>query len=323
MSIFNSEITLEQLKYVNQSGLEQREPYWNFGQFTKLREALPTLRSGLWYHVAPENVGKSQNQINLGYQVLSSNPDAYWLDFTLDDSIERRWSYLLARHGDIPINLILQAGKVDEHLLRSRQASFSGFAKQYRERYRVLGLSSNPDAKLDEARFTAEWVCKCVKEARAQIGWEAKLWITIDGFHDLELERRAEDENSKQKLKSEMLRYCALDQDALFMMTAHPRKDSRRRGMTTDILKGDDAPLMHAMVITNVFSDLNLNRDNAVVTWEEPDGTKMPVHELDILKNKAGSYKGIIFYNFDPRRCLDFEVPEETQQLYRSWIFMK
>ncbi len=316
---------IQQLKYVNEIGLAQARPYWNFGQFQRLNRALPTLRSGLWYHVSPENIGKSQFQINLGWQILSSSEDTYWLDFTLDDTIEQRFSYLLARVGNMPINLVLQAGNAEEEERETRRKAFSYFTQNFRTRYRVEGLTSNPEVLSDTPRFTAEWVCRHVVEARQAIGPEAKLWVTIDGFHDLDLEERISEENERQKRKSEVLRFCANDHDALFMMTAHPRKDSRRRGMTADILKGDDAPLMHARVITHLFSDVNLNRDNAVVYWEDPTEAdhRLPVHEVDILKNKAGGFKGVLFYNFDPRRCLDFEVDEDQQQMYRGMIYVK
>ncbi len=108
-------------------------------------------------------------------------------------------------------------------------------------------------------------------------------------------------------------------------MTAHARKDCRRRGVTSDVLKGDDAPLFHGVVISHLYSDLNLNRDNAVVFWQDEDdpAVKLPVLEIDILKSKVGSFRGVIYELFDPRRCLIAEADDINQALFRGMVYSK
>lgn len=270
-------------------------------------------------------------QLNLAYNVLQNNPDSYWLDFSLDDSVERRLGYLLARTGEIPISLIHRAGDASDEEKALRKAAFATFLKEYGERYHLEGISSHvkKDAEGNEitpiTRYSAELITRLVQQARKQVGEKAKLLVTVDGFHDVELDAPYQDENDRQKKKSAEFKRSASRDNALYVMTAHCRKDSRSRNQTADIMKGDDSVIYDAMVTTHLFSDVNLNRDNATVYWqmEENPNLMMPVLELDILKNKAGGWKGVIFYNYNPARCHAFEVDELQQDVYRSFIFGK
>lgn len=325
VTVFDREITNNQLEYLYSKGLQQAEPYWNFG-WPLLQESLPELQSGLWFVIAPENVGKSQFMKNLGFGALLHEPDCYWLDFQLDDSVENSGSYLLARSGDIPISLVKRAGEASDADKDKRKQGFRSFLDTYGDRYRVMGVSAQQEDAEGTFRFSAEWIGRFINLARKQIGPEKKLLVTIDGFHDIDLEEKLDNENSSQKRKSQILKRDSAKANALIIMSAHCRKDSRRRGMTSDILKGDDAPLYDAMVISHLYSDVGFNRDGASVFWtdvEDPEQRMMPVLELDILKNKCGAYRGVRFYNFDPRRCLVWEADNDTQNLYRSYLYAK
>src|SRR5579872_1210854 len=105
MDLFSGETTDKQLASVFKRGLEKKAPYWNFG-YPILTQCVCDLESGLFFIVAPENVGKSQFQVNLGYNVLRCNENTYWLDFMLDNNTANRISYLLACAGDLPIGLV-------------------------------------------------------------------------------------------------------------------------------------------------------------------------------------------------------------------------
>lgn len=318
--------THQQLKALLRHGLEQHENYWNFG-FPLFTKAFPSLRSGTAFVVAPENVGKSMFLINLGCKILEHNPDAYWLDFSLDDSVEDRLGYLLACSGDLPINLMKQAGGAPEEEKQRRKEAFSSFYRRFGNRYLLEGESSllpeDPDA--EGPAYQAERVAQVIEQARAEIGEDKKLFVTVDSFHDLDLAGRAEDENDRLAQKSKLLKRCAHRSNSLIFMTAHTRKDSRRRGLTSDVLKGEGRILYDAKAVLLLYSDLNLNQENATIFWEErlPDGMteKRPVHEVTIRKNKAGENGILLFYNYEPRRARDFEVDEDTQSWYRSLLF--
>ncbi len=325
--------TYHQIMRLLEWGLAQDEAYWDFG-FPYLTQALPALRSGTAYTISPENVGKSIFLCNLGYGVLTNTEGAYWLDFTLDDSVEDRLGYLLARAGNLPINLIKQAGAASDEDKLTRKKAFRDFYLSHGGRYRVVGTSElgtplfvEDDGKEEELRYSVEAVCEIVREVRSELGEEAKLLVTIDGFHDLDLENHSSDENQRLAQKSLALKRLATQTNSLIWMTAHTRKDSRRRGVTADVLKGEGRILYDAKVITQLYSDLNLNRDNATIFWEETTlaggATKLPVLELDLSKNKAGSFKGILFYLSQPAKATIHEASEMDQEFYRGLLFSK
>ena len=325
ITVFDAAVTKAQLKYVYDRGLTQGEPYWNFG-WPFLNESVPELVAGTVFIIAPENVGKSMFMKNLGFSAMHADGDVYWLDFTLDDSVENSYGYLMARAGELSISLVKRAAEASEEDVERRKTAFGSFQKKYGARYTCKGVSAQQDDAEGVFRYSAEWIGRYINYARKQIGPDKKLLVTIDGFHDVDLEERAEDDNSKQAAKSRILKRDAAKANALVVMSAHCRKDSRRRGMTSDILKGDDSALYDAAVICHLYSDVGFNRDNATVFWTDPEdqeGRLMPVLELDVLKNKAGGFRGVRFYPFDPRRAFIWEADEETQSLYRGYIYAR
>jgi hypothetical protein len=303
-------------------GLQQKEPYWNFGYpiFTSM---FPSLRTGLMYLVAPENVGKSMLQINLALGALLADNSVYWLDFSLDDTLEDRKAYLLARFGGIPINLVKQTMDASDEELAKREASFKHFGENYSERYRDYGISSLLDD--DDLRITAETVSDIVASARKQIGPKNKLVVTIDSFHDLAIGEKVYDDNEKLARKSAILKASSTVSDCLYILTAHSRKGSRGRDITLDSLKGTVDTGYDAKVALHIYSDVHANYGNASVFWHDIANPtkKLPVHEVRIIKNKAGSARTVLFFNYLPDNCIDFEVDEEQQKLYREFVFSK
>lgn len=331
MALFTSDVAHSSLqkpmKRLYESGLQQKEPYWQFG-YPYLTGAFPALRSGVWYLCACPNVGKSALQLNIGYNLLAGNDDVYWMDFTLDDSIEDRLSYLLACAGEIPINLVKQAGNASEEEKQQRFNAFKNFRNHYGARYYIDGITLEDEETADEESgpsFTAEWIARTVAQARKEIGPEKKLFVTVDSFHDMGLEKRYEDENDRLKKVSRILKYSAGRQRCLYLVSAHTVKGSYRRGQTMDVLKGTGETVFDGKIITHLYADVFVKQNDAAVFWLKDGDSQnlMPVHELDILKNKAGSYRGILFYNFYPAGCKEWEADEITQGLYRSSIFSK
>lgn len=321
--LFNKQRITDQLVYVYENGLEQSEPRWDLG-YDRLTQAFPALLNGLWYILAVENAGKSMIQLNLGYNILAHNPDAHWLDFSLDDSTEDRLGYLLARAGSIPIDSIHQAGALTDEQKAKRKAVIGDFRNTYGNRYSLIGATSNSRVE-EDVRFDAESMCDMIRQARAQIGPDPRLLVTIDSFHDVELQARTLDENDKIWQKSKMFKRVSESADALFILTAHTRKNSRKRGQTADASWGSVHLAYDARIMSTLYSDVGLNRSNASVFWvdqEQPD-RMMPVLELDIVKNKSGRFKDVIFFNYIPESCQVYDTDDITQQYYRGCIFNK
>lgn len=330
--LFDSVRTSAQLEGLYVSGLAQKEPYWNLG-FPILTSLFPTLRYGLWWVVAPENVGKSMFSVNLGLNVLANNDDVYWLDFSLDDSVDERLGYVLGRFGQIKIDEIHVAGELSKEQKKARQGVFQQFHVKNGSRYHLIGISDHEkEAEPEEGEeveaaehvpFSVEAICAVIMEARHQIGKTARLFVTIDGFNDMTIQAPSLSENDRQRQKSQYLKKWAQKAKALMVISTHSIKNARQRGLTADVIKGDGTMLYDGKIISQLFCDVNLNRENATVCWydEQYPDTKLPVHELDILKNKAGGKKRVVYYNYLPSMCWDHEVDPDTQDLYRSYVY--
>src|SRR5207247_1435866 len=120
-----------------------------------------------------------------GYNVLQHNEDAYWLDFSLDDSVEDRLAYLMARAGGLPIDLIVQAGNATTDEKLKRKSTFEKFHEKFATRYHLFGISDQSEDEEEETNsFSAQWITKTVAQARQQVGPDAKLFVTVDSFHD-------------------------------------------------------------------------------------------------------------------------------------------
>lgn len=319
--IFNPILTTKQLVHCNEKGLAQTDPYWNFG-FDGFTNTFTTLRSGLFFVVAPENTGKTQFLVNLGYNILTYNEDAYWLDFTIDDSIEKRYSYLIARVGNIPINLVQVAGKASEEERIKRKAAFTHFNKNYRARFRTIGTSSNKDLDVD-VHYTVDWISKQILQAREQIGEERKLVVTIDSFYDVDVKGAGPEENARLAAKSQMFKRCAGDADALLILSGHSRKDSRHRNVTLDVLKGEGRIAYDAEIAVHLYCDVDIYGSNADIYWQmEGDlETKYPTCECRVLKTKAGGRKGtVVFFEQLPSHCYLQESSDSQTAYYREVI---
>jgi hypothetical protein len=318
--VFDPDLTRKQLLYLDQIGREQSKPYWNFG-YDRLTEAVPTLRAGLFFIVAVQNTGKSAFLTNLGYNLLAHNPDCYWLDFTLDDSQEKRNSYLIARVGNLPINLIRIAGLATEEEKVKRKAAFVQFSKQYRRRYRAIGVSSNPDLE-EEVDYSLRWILKKVADARAEIGEDMKLVVSVDSFYDVDVSGNAEDENRRLALKSAAFKRSAAENDCLYILSAHTRKDSNYRGATLDVLKGEGKIAFDANVAIHLYSDVGLYGENADICWylDGDQQKKYPVIEGRLLKNKEGEQGRTLFFDYLPPHCYLSQPEQETEAAYMEMV---
>ena len=265
----------------------------------------------------------SQFLVNLGNNILKNNPTAYWLDLALDDYLDNRIGYLLACAGDLPISLVKRVGDAPDEQKQIRKKVFEQFLIKNGGRYQLL--SDDGKTNLPVNIFDVNAVSSLIEQARSKIGASAKLFVSIDGFHDLRISSGGSEETVQQKNKSQVLKNAANKHNALIVMTAQTRKDSRSRNLTPDVLKGEDTPVYDAVVITHLYSDVNHNRNLADIWWEDDahPGTKLPVHEVDILKNKVGNWKGVLFYTHIPSRCQDYEVNEEYQEIYREILLKK
>ena len=323
--VFSKEYAEKQLLAFHDSGFEQASHYWNFG-YEQLTQAVPTLREGLFHIFAPENVGKSQAVLNIGYGALTNDEDVYWLDFSLDDGEEDRLSYLMARAGKITINLAKQAAEATPEEKQQRHEAIKEFYQTYGERYRLFSDSSRSDDDEDEPegfQYTIEWITRIVGWARDEIGPEKKLLVTIDSFHDVGLQARHADEMDRLSQLSVAFKKSSKQSDCLYLFSTQTRKDSRKRNVTPDALLGCARILFDARVMVYAYSDVNLNQNKASVFWVDQDKPTelQPVLELHFKKNKAGSFKGVALLEHERDTATLREPDAGTRAYYQQCLY--
>lgn len=78
-----------------------------------------------------------------------------------------------------------------------------------------------------------------------------------------------------------------------------------------------------AKAILLSFNEVSYRNQQAGVFWLDPDDPtqeKRPVYEMHVGKNKFGSFKGRLFYNFKPTMSYFQEVPKGMTEKYNQMI---
>lgn len=324
--LFQKDRLVKKLNNSYKKGLTEEAKYWNFG-YPMLSDAFPALRSGIGLIFANENIGKSAFACNIGVNTLMNDPNTFWMDFSLDDSEDDRFGYLLACYGKIKINDIKNSADSTKEQKEKRKLVYSNWSKNFGERYEIVALSDDEDIDLEDPSNTpeiryAEYIGELIQDARKQIGKDAKLLVTIDGFHDVETMENL-DELVKQKVKGTKLNEAASRANALIISTAHQIKHTRSRAVSTDDMYGAAALKYRAKFLIHLYSEYKELEDNANIVWQLSDGDTekiMPVVEAKIAKNKAGDFGGRIFYNFLPANCYMQEADTVEQKVFASYI---
>ena len=76
-----------------------------------------------------------------------------------------------------------------------------------------------------------------------------------------------------------------------------------------------------AKAILLCYNEVGIRGQQANIFWQSPDNPeKRPVYEADIRKNKFGSYKGRVFFEFFPEMSYFREVPPAANMQYAQRI---
>lgn len=221
---------------------------------------------------------------------------------------------------DKPIGYILNAGNLSNEQKIERKSLFLDFAKEWCYRYRPYASDLDESGMPLYVPRSVQEVTSIMRKAREELGPDALILCTIDGFHDLSYTGRSNDENERQRNKSILLKTTAHDTNILLLATAQARKGSRGHGVDADILKFDNSVLFDAVIVLTLYSDVAANKSNAEIYWER-DKKQLPVFEVTVQKNKVGSYRGSIFYYALTEHALVLECPDEDQDYYQQLVF--
>lgn len=317
-------------------------------------EMLRGWSSGLLIVAGQSNHGKSSLAVTLGLQFMEHNDNLWVLDFTMDDDVRDRISKYVAILSGLPPDMVKM-----EHAMRQR---LSGEALEIYDRlldrsYGYLAslqrllvldgqsmhdmLHSSGEASgisvptIDVIRRIVMLVHQSVKSVDGQI------LVLIDAINDVQVnEGRVTGENERLAYIGSQLMSLAQLTGARIITTAHARKITNWRRPSMDDVYGSSALKYAAKVITFVYNDYKVRRQDSALTTEvlpyskeverflrlvAGDGAKItrtaPVLIWNFLKNKTAGTDGETFLMLDPFSTAVSPIPEKEWEYYLSLLY--
>lgn len=282
--------------------------------------ALEGIQPG-WHIIAGDsNVGKSSFITHLAWQILQNNPDAYVVDFTLDDPMHEKLARFVACIARIPINAIklprlyLDAG---EEFLKRRENGIKTLASLV-DRYKCYDINHGTD--IDEIEKT---ILRHMVEIETS-GSNKRLIVFIDNFHDITTtakEAQGSDKNKYDYL-AQRCSDMANSYDIPIITTAEFRKLNSNKRPTVDDIRESVKIKYEAKSILLAYNEVGIKGEGASVYWtRRGSDVKQPVFELKIGKNKYTSYKTRLFFEFWPELAYFELAPEEDARRYNNLIY--
>jgi len=275
---------------------------------------------------APANLGKSTLLINIYHQLILNNPEAFVLDFTLDDTFDIRYRNSLARISKLSINSMKYPDTLSDPEKRIREAAAKTWETDIASKLIILDKTDFNDRA---TRLTT--IEKMIYYTKDNLkGKNKKLIVIIDGLHDIYVDDfpgNANNQIQTESWVSKRISDIADGAKCTIIASAHTPKGSRRRGNSPDAIKGSSNFGYDAKIIGAVYSDYKINRENAEIFHEiakanQPDITeKLPVIELDITKNKVSDFSDIIFMKHYPVQSRAEEADEAWQEHWKNVIY--
>jgi replicative DNA helicase len=284
---------------------------WGFEQFN---EAFEGLQPGLILIGAGPNVGKSALCLQLGWQIALANKDfdashvqrAYVLYFSLDDNDTEILPRVVALDQGIPIGVVKSPAKFE-------QMGYVGDLVRRKEG--IARLKANADVfKLIDGNYRMpsgevfgnsvekiEQVVEYHVRGLNQSGIPYKLVVFIDNFHDISVEKRLQtsDTNEKWQYIAERISGLCTVYDIPVICTSEMRKLNGARRPVADDIRESVKLSYEAKAILTCYNEVGIRGDAATISWD-CDGEKKPILEVMVAKNKYGTYKKRMFFNFDP-----------------------
>lgn len=291
-------------------GLKQAQRFVDFGS-ELWNLATQGMEYGMFYLAGAPNMGKSAIITSKYLDILAANEDVDVLDFTLDETIGRRLHRVAANLARLRINDIAIAGSLDENA-KFRRAEAFNLLSSYAAKGRLV-ISESADVRL---------LVEEIKQFRQRIDPERKLVVTLDGVHNVGVQGNFYNQLREQEEIGKRLEEASKENRAIIMASAHIVKSHGQRNFSYDDLKGTGYFTYGASIIGMVFCEVKVRRNAAQVFWMlDGRNEKMPIIELNVVKNKESEFNGIIFHTFVPELARVEEQDAEEQFRQQAKVF--
>jgi replicative DNA helicase len=290
-----------------------------------LNEAIEGLNTGLHLIAGQSNVGKSALCLHMAWNVAQKNREvtrdrpykAFVLYFSLDDNANTLLPRIISIDKRVPINVVRFPSKYEDmtNLMVRRREGIEDLKDS-------VGYFKMVDSTKGDTLEYIEEEIKRHQLALGQIDETYKLVVFIDNFHDLSVRdvHFNSDTAKFDYLPQELSRICTT-YDIPIVCTAEFRKLNGNKRPTIDDIKEATKIGYEAQVILLCYNEVGIRGESASIWWNDPSkAEKQPVLEAKVGKNKQGSYKGRIFFNFLPEYSTLIEADKAQAARYNQMI---
>lgn len=313
-AIYGKDLTKLQMRQLNK--LQATDDYlWKRSTegglttgFKQLDSAVDNdLSPGLYLFAAAPNVGKSMIMLQIADQIVKLNENVHVAYHALDDTTKDILPRFIATHEAITIS---QAKSPSRYQDNPEALDKRNDAMKYM--YNNMHKLSFWDA--DEGRNVKE-LEQHIKDLRMELGEDTRIVLMFDSIYDIEAIFAQNEKQAHEEVAKTVKSWCGL-YDVVIMATAHLKKTGGRRPMSED-LKENNRLEFEANFIALLYNEVGLKEEEANIYWLHEDREeKLPVIEMRIAKNKFGSYKGTLFFEFFPDLSTAYEVEKENAKRY-------
>lgn len=296
---------------------------WGFESFNK---AFAGLNTGVHLLGGASNAGKSGICMQLAWQIAKANriatPDrpkkAFVLYFSLDDNNNELLPRLVAIDQQIPINTVRfpKMHETDQRAMEAREIGYENL------RQSVMHLGMQDVNEGSDIEYIEE-VTEQYHVELQKIDPAYQFVLFIDNFHDITVRdvKFGSDSSGKYDHIADKLTRLATRFDCPIVCTAEFRKLNGNRRPILDDIKESSKIVYEAKAIILCYNEVGLRGQQANLFWQRPDNpNKQPIFEAHVGKNKFGSFKGRMFFEFMPEMSYFREVPQAAMQQYAQRI---
>jgi replicative DNA helicase len=270
------------------------------------------------------NIGKTSFLSQLAWQAAHVNQDVYCLDFSLDDPMHDKIPRVVASNNKVLINAVKNPNGYS-HLPKMLQRRTDGLNKLRKaiDRYRCYDANHSTD--IDKIEDTIKQTLVDLETEAKQNGTKAKRLITfIDNFHDLSTSAREAQGGDKQKYDylAQRVSDLATKYDICVVTTGEFKKLNGFRRPGLDDLRESVKIKYEAKAVLLCYNEVGLKGEGASIYFEQQgESTKKPVFEVKFGKNKMGSFKGRLFFEFYPEIAYFESADAQSTKRYNNLIY--
>lgn len=267
---------------------------------------------------ADSNVGKTAFLSQMAWQISTLNPNAYVMDFSLDDAMADKLSRVAACSGKVIINAVKTPLNYTQYplmLVRRKNA--------------LINIRNNVSHyRAYDATFST-FIEDIEKEIESKLiyfksnNMDKQLVVCIDNFHDLNTTLKP---NMTDKEKYDfMAQWCAdvsIKYDIVMLCTGELKKlNGVRRPMLDDIRESVKIKY-EAKAILLCYNEVHYKGETANIFFTRANNPfKQPAFEVHFAKNKFNTFKGRVFFEFFPEMALMKECDDTTQKSFTNQLY--